>query len=235
MTSRATLLALDFDGTLAPIHEDPSEVQLSRGAATLLSEASHIEGVVVAVVSGRDVDDLASRIDVSGAYLVGSHGLEIRGPGGVRIRDAAPLDVDLHDRLRADIHEAGLRVERKKHAIALHWRSAGSHARPDTLLLRFRMWARWSDLEVIEGRCVIEARRRGGGKETALRWLATACACERIIYAGDDITDFGALRLASERGRAVFVSSDEREPPPGVTVVASFRELYRVVREEVMV
>lgn len=235
MTVRATLLALDFDGTLAPILENPGEVQLSPGAAALLRDASHIEGVVVAVISGRDVDDLASRIEAPGTYLVGSHGLEIRGPSGVRIRDAAPLDVDLHPRLRADIDGANLRIERKKHAIAMHWRGSDSRTKPDALLLRFRMWARWNDLEVLEGRCVIEARRRGGGKETALRWLAQACGAERIVYAGDDITDFGALRLASERGRAVFIASDERVPPPGVTVVESFRELYRVIREEVMV
>ena len=227
-----TLLAFDFDGTLAPIREDPAEVQLSRGAAAMLSEASHLEGVVVAVVSGRDVDDLASRIDAPGAYLVGSHGLEVIGPGGVRVRDVPPIDAQLDRELRIDIGNAGMRLEAKKHALALHWRGTRAN---DSIALRFRVWARAANLDIIEGRCVLEARCRGGGKEEALRWLAGACGTERIIYAGDDVTDFGALRLASERGRAVFVASDERVPPPGVTVVESFRELFRVVREEVMV
>jgi hypothetical protein len=57
----------------------------------------------------------------------------------------------------------------------------------------------------------------------------------RVVYAGDDLTDFGALRFAAEHGRAVFVASSEREPPPGVTVVASLRELFRLIRQEVMV
>jgi hypothetical protein len=49
------------------------------------------------------------------------------------------------------------------------------------------------------------------------------------------VTDFGALRFAAENGRALFVSSAERVAPPGVTVVDSFRELFRLIRDEVMI
>ena len=55
-----------------------------------------------------------------------------------------------------------------------------------------------------------------------------------MVYAGDDVTDFGPLKFAAESGRALFVASSEREPPPGVTVVGSFRELFRLIREEVL-
>jgi hypothetical protein len=57
----------------------------------------------------------------------------------------------------------------------------------------------------------------------------------RVVYTGDDVTDFGPLRFAAECGRALFVASGERVPPPGVTVVGSFRELFRLIREEVMI
>ena len=46
-----TLLAFDFDGTLAPIVEDPARVQMSRGAAALLNEATRLRGLVVAIIS----------------------------------------------------------------------------------------------------------------------------------------------------------------------------------------
>jgi trehalose-6-phosphatase len=88
---------------------------------------------------------------------------------------------------------------------------------------------------VVEGRCVVEARCRGGNKEEALRWLASAVGAERVIYAGDDLTDFGALRFAAKRGRAVFVANSEQLAPPSATVVSSFRELFRLVREEVLI
>lgn len=234
MTPQSTLLAFDFDGTLAPIGDDPAAVQMHRAAATLIEEASDLQGVVVAIVSGRDVDDLLEKTNARGAYLVGSHGLEMRGPGGTVIRDTPPLDVALPDNLIEDIERASLRLERKKHAVALHWRGVQSNVL-ETMIVRFRSWARSADLDIIEGRCVVEARCRGGGKEEALRWVAGAIGASRVVYAGDDITDFGALRFAAEHGLALFVASSERVPPPGVTVVESFRELFRAVRKEVMI
>ena len=234
MTGGSTLLAFDFDGTLAPIREDPSSVALDRGAAALLAETTHMEGVVVAIVSGRDAEDLAARVNAPGAYLIASHGLEIHAPGGVLVRDVPPLAVALDPELDREIAASGLRLETKKHAVALHWRGVPYEAIAPVVEL-FREWARDARLDVIEGRCVVEARRSGGGKEEALRWLARAVGAGRVVYAGDDLTDFGPLRFAAERGRALFLASNEREPPPGVTVVGSFRELFRLIREEVMV
>jgi trehalose-phosphatase len=232
MTS--TLLAFDFDGTLAPICDRPEEARLRRAAAALLARTTRLRGVVVAVVSGRDVDDLAARTNTSGAYLIGSHGLEIRAPGGVLIRDTPPLKVEMQRTLLREIDASGLRLEEKKHAVALHWRGIPFEAIAPVLEM-FRAWGRSADLDIIEGRCVVEARRRGVGKEDALRWLVRATGASRVVYAGDDLTDFGALRFASEKGRAIFLASSERVPPSGVTVVDSFRELFRLVRREVMV
>ena len=75
MTGGSTLLAFDFDGTLAPIRDDPSQVQLDRGAAALLAETTQMEGVVVAIVSGRDADDLTTRVNAPGAYIIASHSI----------------------------------------------------------------------------------------------------------------------------------------------------------------
>jgi trehalose-phosphatase len=234
MKAATTLLAFDFDGTLAPIRSDPAEVQLERAAVALLEQTTHLEGVVVAIVSGRDADDLAARVNAPGAYIIGSHGLEIRGPGGVLVRDTPLLESALDGDLREEIRASGIRLETKKHALALHWRGIPYEAIAPVAEL-FRIWARVNGLDLIEGRCVVEARCRGTGKEEALRWLARAVGAGRVVYAGDDVTDFGALRFAAERGRALFIASEEREPPPGVTVVASFRELFRRIREEVRI
>jgi trehalose-phosphatase len=230
----STLLAFDFDGTLAPIHEDPAAVALDRGAAALLAEATRLEGVVVAIVSGRDAGDLAGRVNTRGAYLIASHGLEIHAPGGIVVRDVPLLAVELESELGREIAASGLRLETKKHAIALHWRGVPYEAIAPVVDM-FRLWATEGHLDVIEGRCVVEARRPGGGKEQALRWLARSVGAGRVVYAGDDITDFGPLRFAAENGRALFVASGERVPPAGVTVVGSFRELFRLIREEVMI
>ncbi|MGZ5433114.1 MAG: trehalose-phosphatase [Thermoanaerobaculia bacterium] len=234
MIAGCTLLAFDFDGTLAPIHDDPAEVRIDRAAAALLTETSQMEGVVVAIVSGRDADDIEARVQAPGAYIIGSHGLEIRAPGGLLVRDTPPLEIELHSELGREIASSGLRLESKKHAIALHWRGVPYEAVAPVVEM-FGRWAKAAHLDVIDGRCVVEARRPGGGKEEALRWLARAVGASRVVYAGDDITDFGPLRFAAESGRALFVASSERIPPAGVTVVGSFRELFRLIREEVMI
>jgi alpha,alpha-trehalase len=234
MRAGSTLLAFDFDGTLAPIREDPAQVQLDRRAASLLSEVTNMEGVVVAIVSGRDADDLTTRVGLPGAYIIASHGLEIRAPGGLLVRDMRPLALDLPRELHDEILASGLRLETKKHAVAVHWRGVPFEAVAPVVEL-FRNWAKQNHLDVIDGRCVAEARCAGGGKEEALRWLARAVGARRVVYAGDDLTDFGPLRFAAERGLALFLASDERVPPPGVTIVGSFRELFRRIRQEVMI
>lgn len=234
MSRGSTLLAFDFDGTLAPIRDDPADVRIDRGAAVLLAETTQMEGVVVAIVSGRDADDLAAHVNAPGAFLIASHGLEIRAPGGLLVRDTPPLSFAFAPELHDGIAASGLRLESKKHAVALHWRGIAYDA-VAPVVEQFREWARGEGLDVIEGRCVVEARCHGGGKEEALRWLAHAVGAARVVYAGDDLTDFGPLRFAAERGRALFVASSEREPPPGVTVVGSFRELFRLIRQEVMI
>jgi trehalose-phosphatase len=233
MSIGSTLLAFDFDGTLAPICDDPAAARIDRAAAALLVHTTQMEGVVVAVISGRDADDLSARVNAPGAYMIASHGLEVRAPGGTLVRDTPPLTHAIPIDLRQEIDASGLRLETKKHAVALHWRGVPYEAIAP-LADAFRDWGRGCGLDVIEGRCVVEARCAGKGKEEALQWLTRAVGATRVVYAGDDITDFGALRFAAERGRGVFVASSEREPPPGVTVVGSFRELYRLVREEVM-
>lgn len=230
--TRTTLLAFDFDGTLAPICDDPNEVHIARGAIALLEAATRLRGVAVAILTGRDAD-IARRVDLPGAYLVASHGLEVRGPGGVIVRAPPPLSLRVDASLLEEIAASGMRLETKRHGFALHWRGIPYDAIApvaDSL----RAWAVQNDLDVIEGRCVVEARRRGEGKDEALRWLARAVGASRVVYAGDDLTDYGPLRFAAENGRAVFMSSGERDAPPGV-VVRSFREMFQLIRQEVMI
>ncbi len=241
MTTRSTgrdcvtLLAFDFDGTLAPIQDDPARVVLDPAAAEFLAEAARAPGVVVAIASGRDSEDLASRLDGLPVYLIASHGLEIRGPYGRSIRSARPLALELDESIRRAAEACGLRIEKKTHGIALHWRGVRSLHPAHPVVEQFRHWAASNGLDVIDGRRVVEARMQGWGKDAALRWVSSATAAGRVIFAGDDVTDFGALQFAVEHGRGLFMRSDECVPPPGVTVVNSCEDLVRILRDEVPV
>jgi len=72
------LLCLDFDGTLAPIVDQPDEA--GDGARLQIPVGSLAEdpSVDVAVISGRAIDDLRGRVDVDGVVYAGNHGLELQ-------------------------------------------------------------------------------------------------------------------------------------------------------------
>ncbi|HEX2060467.1 MAG TPA: trehalose-phosphatase [Thermoanaerobaculia bacterium] len=206
------MLATDFDGTVAPIVPNPSAAALHPEARVLLARAAKTPGVCVAFISGRDIDDLRSRTIGIDAVVAGSHGLECATQDGGRLwtprRDFPGMDRALLDALAAD----GLRIERKRYSVAVHFREAAERDHT-AVLARFVRWAREESLEVIPGRMVIEARVRGAGKRAALRAIAAWTHARRVVYAGDDTTDFDALGFAATRGRAVFVESPERSAP----------------------
>ncbi|HVT45840.1 MAG TPA: trehalose-phosphatase [Thermoanaerobaculia bacterium] len=229
------LLATDFDGTIAGIRDDPAEVVIEAEAYDLLSVAADSEAIDVAIVSGRDLSDLSSRTRNLRALLAGSHGLEIADPAGALIRSAAPSSESPPPDWIDQARTAGLRLELKKYGMAVHWRGVDGIDRDHTLIERFAEWARHRGLELIDGRLVLEARLAGANKEGALRFLAERTGCERLVYAGDDLTDLLPLRWAAGIGRAIFVSSAERPEalPGGVETVRGLDDLLAVFREEI--
>src|SRR5215470_15975620 len=74
---------LDYDGTLTPIVSHPEDAWLSESMRqTLRSLAA---GLPVAILSGRDLDDVRGRVHIDGIAYGGSHGFDIAGAGGLRM------------------------------------------------------------------------------------------------------------------------------------------------------
>ena len=76
-------LLLDFDGTLAPICDRPDDAKPESAALTALDRLS--ADIPIAIVSGRGLDDLQTLIAIPRATFFGSHGQEVRFPGGQTI------------------------------------------------------------------------------------------------------------------------------------------------------
>lgn len=228
------LLASDFDGTLAGIRDEPDAVVIDPEALEVLGSAASDPLVALAIVSGRDLSDLRPRLGGLRAWMSGSHGQELVDPDGRSVRTAEPWkghpDAKWVERATA----AGLRLEPKRFGVAIHWRGVSSITASHPLVAEFERWAAGEGLEVIHGRCVAEASRSGASKRAILETLLELTGAPRLLYAGDDLTDFPALELAATRGRGFFIPSAERsEPPPaGVEVVAGREELIRRFREE---
>lgn len=205
------LLATDFDGTIAPIVHDPARAEIHPAAKSFFDRIDHTD-VAVAIISGRDIEDVRARTGGVRAIVAGAHGLECEDADGRVLwtcrRPFPEPGADLLDLLE----RAGTRIERKKYSMAVHFRGIDPRAITDSLS-PFIWWAREEGLDVIPGRMVLEARVSGGGKRAALRAIAAYVDAQRVVYAGDDTTDFDALAFAAARGRAAFVTSSERVAP----------------------
>src|SRR5881397_1483078 len=73
---------LDYDGTLTPIVSYPQDAWLADSMRETLRELAGC--APVAILSGRDLDDVRGRVHIDGIVYAGSHGFDIAGAGGLR-------------------------------------------------------------------------------------------------------------------------------------------------------
>src|SRR4029434_2598322 len=94
---------LDYDGTLTPIVSHPEDAWLSDSMRqTLRSLAARVP---VAILSGRDLDDVRGRVHVDGVVYAGSHGFDIVGAGGLR-RELGAAYLPMLDTAEMELHVA---------------------------------------------------------------------------------------------------------------------------------
>lgn len=126
--ARDVVLFFDFDGTLAPVGDDPTTV---RPAPRVLSALTALAPRVrrIAIVSARPVEFLRDHFGgVTGVDLYGLYGLEHSHSGGETVTEPAalpwvPTMAELADQARAELPPGAL-VEFKRLSVALHWRTA---------------------------------------------------------------------------------------------------------------
>lgn len=210
-------LFLDFDGTLSPIVDDPDRAAALPGTPELLERLAR--RLPVAVVSGRGLADLASRVAVDGVAYAGSHGFEIRTREGFEVRPfpeaAAPLEGAIADLRRIARATPGSRLEDKRFALALHLRGVS----PDvevSAVARTRSLAESRGLRFSQGRRVVELHpAEAWNKGRAVDWFLDRWAADgtrpRALFIGDDVTDEDAFEaLSAGTGTGIIV----RPPAP---------------------
>jgi trehalose 6-phosphate phosphatase len=204
-------VALDFDGTLAPLAARPEAVRLPAATAQALRALAARADVRVAVVSGRPLSDLRPRVGLVRAAYAGNHGLEAAAGGwrwthpGLGGRRAALRRVRAEARRLCRL-APGAWVEDKGASLSVHVHAvrsaAGESALAGALAAAVR---RAGGLALKPGKRVYEVRPRlawdkGRAVELLRRRLAPGAAC---VYVGDDVTDEDAFRRL--RGKALTV------------------------------
>src|SRR5215475_13602691 len=120
---------LDYDGTLTAIVSHPEDAWHSDSMRqTLRSLAARVP---VAILSGRDLDDVRGRVLVDGIVYAGSHGFDIAGAGGLR-RELGAACLSVLDRAETELREAlddiaGAQLERKYFSVAAHYRNVNEN------------------------------------------------------------------------------------------------------------
>ncbi|MEM7768614.1 MAG: trehalose-phosphatase [Pseudomonadota bacterium] len=214
LDARAALF-LDFDGTLAPIQNDPDTVSLPDGGADRLLKLSQaLDGALVAV-SGRDIRDLSARLPVD-IWRAGGHGLEICAPGEVPL----PLPIQAPGTLLADIEDIvadfpGTRVESKGPVIAVHYRGA-PESEGSLLDALNELVENLEGYAIQQGKMVLEAKPARAHKGRALEHIMTLDPfLSRVpVMIGDDTTDEDAMASALRAGGlAIKVGAGETVAP----------------------
>jgi len=227
-----SLVALDFDGTLTEIVDDPEAPGLTEKRRAALARIPS-QDRWLAVVSGRALEDVRRRVAIPEAILIGNHGLEIEGPG---IRESP--GPELTERLAAvlaeiarAVEERGARIENKRWTGTIHTRprdAARLHAEVGRAIEGV---VRAAGFELLAGKATWVVRPAGarhkGGAVLRLIEALPGAAARRTLYVGDDATDEDAFR-ALEEGITIRVGE------PGASTAARYRlaepaELYQLL------
>ena len=240
------LLALDFDGTLAPFVDKPKAARTLPEAKAALDRLERLPDTWVAYVSGRPLSSLEVVTEADeDALLIGSHGVEIRFG-----RDGVSLDLDEDEKRTLErLHHVlgglvdripGTRLEVKPVGFGVHYRLLREDEGREVVEAAYEAAAGVSDaLTVRDGKDIIEFSVRDAHKGDGIERLREYTQASAVLFAGDDVTDedgFSVLRPADgDVGvkvgggdtAAQYRVADERAVATLLTLLADAREAAR--------
>jgi len=218
-TASASVLMLDYDGTLAPFHIDRARAYPYPEVVPILEKIVQCGKSRVVLVTGRPAVEIKALLSPLDHFEIwGSHGLEYVSRDGSYRRVA----IDSHTAALLSQAEAWLSetdlapmAEIKPGGIAIHWRGM-----PDAEIEKIQARTRegWSalaqqpELKLLEFEAGLELRVASPDKGDAIASiLGDSNADTPIAYLGDDLTDEDAFCTLSDRGLTVLVRTEYRE------------------------
>lgn len=212
------LCAFDFDGTLAPIVEQPQDARLPEPTRDqLLALQRHAP---VAIITGRALADITPRLGFVPDLLIGNHGLE-GVPGARAIAEAehhravcTGWRMQLDKLLAAEYPDPGVQIEDKQYSLSVHYRHAQAAARAEDdlgpLLATLDPAPR-----LVAGKCVFNLMPPGAGnKGSALERTMEEISGRQAIYVGDDVTDEDVFRMERAEWLSVRIEPSKTSAAP---------------------
>ncbi|KAB3519819.1 trehalose-phosphatase [Corynebacterium sp. zg254] len=197
------LVAMDFDGTMAPFHDDPMSARAEDGCIESLKALAAMDDTIAMIVSGRNLAQLREVTGLSegneaGIHLIGSHGAEPAGTGFTPLSEAQR---ELYESLAvaaeaaASLHP-GLWVERKPLSVGLHSRTCDNKDVADQAHASFLSHAQGMDnVMITQGKAVIEVAVDSTSKGDYISAFREEHCIPTVVFAGDDTTDESVMRV----------------------------------------
>jgi trehalose-phosphatase len=213
-------LFLDYDGTLAPLMARPAEAVLSEETRVVLQQLSREQNLLLAVVSGRKLDDVKRKVGIDRIIYSGNHGLELSSPRVKFEGLATPGYRTILKKIKAELERtlAGIRgaaVEDKDITLSLHYRTVvpGDIAQVKTLFHEATiLYLVRNKIKIKEQNMDLEVWPPvNWDKGKIVNWLLTRQELSADpdsmfpVYVGDDRTDEDAFKALKFRGVTVFV------------------------------
>ncbi|KQR25026.1 trehalose-phosphatase [Microbacterium sp. Leaf151] len=231
-TTHTLLIALDFDGTLSPLVDEPMSARMTPAARAIVDELAALPRTVVALVSGRSLAhlrEISEHADDSPVWLAGSHGAQFWVPGnGVEETPDDTDDLALRDRLQREATAGtdemdGVWIEPKEYGLGVHTRTAdAATARAARDLVDALVGAQAPTWRRRTGHDILEFAFRHEGKDSAVARLRERVGASAVLFAGDDVTDEDALRSLGPQDLGVRVGGGETTASLRVDDIAAF-------------
>lgn len=223
LADQDVLVALDFDGVLAPLVDDPADSRVSPEAISALRRLAAAPRIRLALVSGRGAEELVGLAEVpEDTLVVGSHGAErghVTGTGTGRRLAADDLALSPEQsRLRDEVLTASERivagapgawVERKPTGAAVHTRRCGPEDSARIAEATLTGPGRADGLRVRRGKDVVEMSVVHATKGEAVAGLRQQTGAGVVLYGGDDVTDEDAFAALGPADVGIKVGDGE--------------------------
>ncbi|WP_266205763.1 trehalose-phosphatase [Pontibacter kalidii] len=211
---------LDYDGCLAPIVKDPDKAILSEGMRSTLQQLAQV--CPVAVVSGRDRANVEQLVQLDSLYYAGSHGFDISGPNNMHTEPGgAAAAIPALDKAQKALNERlkdveGALVERKRYAIAVHYRNVAEGQVAQVLEVANDVLSKYKELKPGPGKKVLELKPNlDWHKGKAVHWLLEELDLNKPdiipLYIGDDLTDEDAFAALQGQGVSILVGEHDEQ------------------------
>ncbi len=217
-TASASVLMLDYDGTLAPFHVDRNRAFPYSEVMPVLERIVQLGKTRVIVVTGRPVAEAKMLLSPLNLEVWGSHGLERILPDGTYQQKSIDKEtMAVLSQAKEWVLAAGLtsHAEIKPGGIAIHWRGMSSAEMKDIEAHALEGWnplAERSGIKLLKFEAGLELRVAHPDKGDAVASiLQDSAPGAQIAYLGDDFTDEDAFRVLSGCGLTVLVRSEYRE------------------------